>query len=65
MADEQAPKPGYKTTEFWITVVVTLAGLAMASGYIQAGSNWDRAIGLVMSTLAALGYSKNRTDAKG
>ena len=65
MADEVIPaKPGYKTSEFWVTVVVTLAGLAMASGLIAPGSGWDKAIGLVTSTLAAMGYSASRGNVK-
>lgn len=68
MADEETPapvtKPGYKTTEFWITVVVALTGLAMASGAIHEGSGWDKAIGLIASTLAAMGYSASRGNVK-
>lgn len=65
MADPLEVKPGYKTSEFWVTVIVTIAGLAMASGLITAGSGWDKAIGLITSTLAAMGYSASRGSVKG
>ena len=64
MPDEAEVKPGYKTTEFWITVFVTLAGLAMASGLIAPGSTWDKGIGLIVSALASMGYSAARSKVK-
>mgnify|MGYP001617024001 CR=1 FL=1 len=38
MADEVKPptKPGYKTSEFAVTVATTLGGLAMASGLLHS-----------------------------
>ena len=36
MADETKPrKPGYKTSEFAVTLATTLGGLAMASGLLH------------------------------
>jgi len=58
------PKPGYKTSEFWLTTLVTLTGLLTASGVIQSGSSWDKIVGLVVSALAAMGYSASRGSVK-
>lgn len=64
-AIEPAKKPGWKTTEFWIAgVVVPLLGALFASGLISEGSTFDKALGLVVSLLSALGYTVARTKAK-
>lgn len=66
MADETPapPKPGYKTTEFWLTAVVSLVGILMASGLIQPGSVWDKGIGLAMAALSTMGYATGRSNVK-
>jgi len=63
-AETPVIKPGYKTTEFWLTVVATTIGLLMASGAITPGSGADRWIGLIATGLASLGYSVSRGLAK-
>ena len=63
--EETAPvKPGYKTTEFWLTLAATAVGALLASGVIEAGSAWDKAVGVVVSVLGALGYTVARGMAK-
>lgn len=57
-------KPGYKTTEFWLSAVTTLIGLLMTSGVIMPGSTWDKAIGLGMAALATMGYTASRGNVK-
>lgn len=57
-------KPGYKTTEFWLTLLVTVLGAAMASGLIPEGGLWAKVVGAAMSVLGALGYQASRTFAK-
>jgi hypothetical protein len=57
-------KPGYKTSEFWMSAVAVLVGLLMSSGVIDAGSSWDKAVGLVAAALAAMGYTSNRAAVK-
>jgi hypothetical protein len=57
-------KPGYRTTEFWLSAVAVLLGLAVASGIIPAGSSWDQAVGLVVAALAAMGYTGARAGIK-
>lgn len=57
-------KPGYKTTEFWLSFAAMILGFAVASGVIPAGSAWDQAIGLVVAGLAAMGYTGARAGLK-
>ncbi len=57
-------KPGIQTTEFWMSAVVALCGLLMASGIIKTGTVWDQAIGIILSTLTALGYTAARVNVK-
>tara|TARA_Y100001938_G_C7973526_1_gene370583 strand:- start:171 stop:389 length:219 start_codon:yes stop_codon:yes gene_type:complete len=60
------PKPGWKSTEFWVTVVVALASLAWGAGIVDpAGdSGADKTFGFVCSALSALGYTVSRGMAK-
>ena len=65
MPDEAADKkpeirPGYKTTEFWISLAAVIICSVVASGIVPADSVWERIIGLVVSALAALGYTGAR-----
>ncbi len=57
-------KPGWKTTEWWATVVANIVGAALASGAIEAGSTFDKGLGLVSMALATMGYSISRGTAK-
>ncbi len=62
MADEV--KPGYKTTEFWLSTIAVLIGALLASGVVTEGSLTARIVGGVVAVLAALGYGINRTITK-
>jgi len=67
MAEETAVKPGWKSTEFWLSTVATLVGLVMASGILDtvADTHWSvRVIGGVVAVLAALGYTSSRAKLK-
>jgi len=55
-----ADKPGWQTTEFWLSAVAALVGLLLASGAIPAGSSLDKGLGLITAGMAALGYSVAR-----
>lgn len=61
-------KPGHKTTEFWLTLVATIAGSATMLIEPSEGCSGDRWIlrvaGLVASTLAVMGYTHARGAAK-
>jgi hypothetical protein len=57
-------KPGYKTTEFWLSTVVAIIGIAYASGLISDGSQADKIVGFIATALSTLGYSVSRGIAK-
>lgn len=57
-------KPGYKTTEFWLTLLATLTGLLLASGIIGDGTVAAQIAGVVASTLTAMGYNAGRASIK-
>ena len=65
MADE-APevKPGWKTTEFWLSSITALIGILYASGAIAAGGQTDHWVGLVVAGLASMGYTASRGKVK-
>jgi hypothetical protein len=56
--------PGYKTTEFWLSLVAMILGAVAASGAIVEGSMAAQIIGGVMAILAQLGYTASRTQVK-
>lgn len=58
-------KSGWKTTEFWLTLVAVTLGALAASGLLaDAGGVWERLAGVALSVLAALGYSTSRASVK-
>lgn len=56
------PKPGYKTTEFWLTFAAVIVGLALESGAF--GGTIMNGLGLAAAALASAGYSWSRGIAK-
>jgi len=68
MADETAvtkpAKPGYKTTEFWLSAAAMIMSQLYASGVIGEGGTAAKIAALVGSLLTALGYTVARTKAK-
>lgn len=61
MADEiKEVKPGYKTTEFWLSAIAAIVSLAFASGFIAEGTQADRWVGLAAAALTSMGYSVSR-----
>ena len=57
-------KPGYKTTEFWLTAGATVVGLVIASGLVPDTGMWPKVVALVVSAFAAMGYTVSRTVVK-
>lgn len=57
-------KPGYQTTEFWLSGIATVLGVVMASGSLPEGGLAGQIIGGVLSVLAALGYTAARAKIK-
>lgn len=57
-------KPGFKTTEFWISVAVTVVSLLVASGAFAEESGVGKVLALIAAALASAGYSAARAVAK-
>lgn len=64
MSEKPVPKPGYKTTEFWLSGIATVLGIVLASGAIQDGGMVAQIVGGVLSVLASLGYTAARAKVK-
>jgi hypothetical protein len=60
---EKEPKPGYKTSEFWLTAVAMIVALLLASGALT-NELMLQVAGIIASALAALGYDYSRGKAK-
>ena len=64
------PKPGWKTTEFWVTVAVQIVGLMAAAGIFtsEQASHWQRvaemAGGLVAMIVSNIAYAQGRAKVK-
>jgi len=55
-------KPGVKSTEFWITILITILGAGLA---LMPEGHWSHGVaGAVMAALAGLGYNVSRGLAK-
>ena len=57
-------KPGFKTTEFWLSIAAMLVGALLSSGAISHDPTLQ-VLGFISSTLAALGYTAGRSFVKG
>ena len=61
---DPAKKPGFKTTEFWLSSIAMILGVVLASGAIPEGGMAGQIVGGVLSVLASLGYTASRTQVK-
>ena len=57
-------KPGFKTTEFWLSAIAMILGVVMASGAVHDGGIVAQIAGGVLSVLSSLGYTAARTKVK-
>jgi len=57
-------KPGFKSTEFWLSAAAALVSLLMASGAFGDDSSFAKALGFASAALASLGYSASRAFTK-
>lgn len=60
----QQSKPGYRTSEFWLSSLAMLLGVVLASGAMPEGGIASQIAGGVLSVLASLGYTASRTQVK-
>lgn len=58
-------KPGFKTSEFWLSIAAVAIGGLQASGAFGDASTVGKLIGLAATVLGALGYTVSRTWLKG
>lgn len=60
------PKPGWKTTEFWLTLLALGLTQLYASGVTDshADSSWVKAIAFFAAALTAAGYAVSRGKVK-
>ena len=58
------PKPGYKSTEFYLSSLALILGIVLASGALPEGGMATQIVGGVLSLLATLGYTASRTQVK-
>ena len=57
-------KPGYLTSEFYITILVAVLGFLASSGLFGPEHWAAKAVGLAMTGLSALGYTASRAKVK-
>jgi hypothetical protein len=57
-------KPGWKTTEFWLSFFALILGAAMASGALPETGMAQQIVGGVLAILAQLGYTAARNTIK-
>jgi hypothetical protein len=57
-------KPGWKTTEFWLSLAAQLVGAAAASGALPGTGTTAQVVGLASAALAAFGYTAGRSSVK-
>ena len=60
-------KPGWKTTEFWVTNIVILCSLLWGADILDpdATGTANKVFGFVVTALSGLGYTVSRGLAKG
>jgi hypothetical protein len=59
-----AAKPGYQTTEFWLTLLTMLLGTLLASDALADHNTALEIVGGAMTLLAKFGYVYSRTALK-
>lgn len=63
-------KPGYKTTEFWITMVQSIAGIAVTVGVFTPDiadtlvKGITSVVGGVVAIISVVSYIRGRTEVK-
>ena len=59
------PKPGYKTTEFWLALAAGAFGAIIASGIVPTEGSWVQVAAVIEMALIAMGYTGARMNIKG
>lgn len=61
---EGSDKPGWRTTEFWLSLAAIVVSMVTASGLAVDGSTLATIVGLAASVLGAMGYTRGRGAVK-
>lgn len=57
-------KPGFKTTEFWLSLCAVTLGAVIGSGAIPSDGPWVQVVALLNTALVAMGYTGSRLTLK-
>lgn len=61
---EKTVRPGWRTSEFWLSTAAAILGALFASGAIGEGGTVAKILGMAATILSTLGYTVARTKAK-
>jgi UDP-N-acetylmuramyl pentapeptide phosphotransferase/UDP-N-acetylglucosamine-1-phosphate transferase len=64
VVNETVKKPGYKSTEFYMSMLAVVIGAVASSGILEGSDGLTKVVGLVMAALVALGYTGSRLTLK-
>lgn len=64
MPETKTTKPGYKTSEFWLTTAGMVVGTLIASGAVAVESGTMKALSFIAASLGTLGYTVIRGKLK-
>jgi UDP-N-acetylmuramyl pentapeptide phosphotransferase/UDP-N-acetylglucosamine-1-phosphate transferase len=64
VVSETVKKPGYKSTEFYMSMLAVVIGAVASSGILEGSDGLTKVVGLVMAALVALGYTGSRLTLK-
>ncbi len=66
MAENENVKPGWKTTEFWISIITAICGVGVLSGYVtpSESNQMVNALGGVAGLVPTVVYIFSRGKAK-
>lgn len=59
-----ADRPGWRTTEFWLSSLALVLGAVLASGALPDGGTFAQIAGAVLAALSCLGYDAARARVK-
>ena len=62
--NETVKKPGYKSTEFYMSMAAVVIGAVASSGILDGSDGLTKVVGLIMAALVALGYTGSRLTLK-
>jgi hypothetical protein len=56
--------PGFKTSEFWLTLVTNVLGAAVIAGLVPDAGILSKLVALILMVLGDYGYTAQRTALK-